>query len=290
MKTGVFQLPMADYLAAHGISQSGLKHLARSPAHFREYVDHPKPSTPDQILGTIEHVACFESERLNASHYVRPATYTNKKGEKKPWHASATEVKEWLAAHRDRPVLSPDAYKAVEGMCRSVFGHPAAALALAQGKAEQSLFCEDEETGLQLKCRCDWLSGSAVVDLKKCQDASPAGFAKTVANYGYDLQAAVNLHICRALGLGKEAFVFIAVEDVSPFAVGVYQLDEASIAVGTSKFRRLMQRYMECVTTEQWPAYSKNIEFLSLPKWAAAAEGTATLLADSPPLPALEIA
>lgn len=282
-------MSMERYLAAPGISQSALKRLAQSPAHYKAYIEKPEPPTRHQILGTVEHVACFEPERFTQSHYVRPATYTNKKGEKKTWHSSATECKDWLIDHADRLIITPAEYEAVEGMTKSIFQHPAAAKALAEGKAEQSLFCEDAETGFQLRCRCDWLTGNAIVDLKKCQDASPAGFAKSVANYWYDLQAAVNLHIASALGLEKDNFLFIAVEDSPPYAVGVYQLDQASIEIGNSKFRRLMKRYLECVTTEQWPAYSKNVEFLSLPNWAANAEGKALLLADSPPLPALEV-
>jgi hypothetical protein len=289
MRTGIFEMPMAQYLTEHGVSQSALKHLARSPAHLREYLDHPKPSTPDQIIGTLEHLLVFQDGLFESSHWVKPATYTNKKGEIKKWNGNATECKDWLYAHEDRPVISQDSYESIIAMQNEVFLHPAAALALTQGKPEQSLFCEDAETGLQLKCRCDWMSGNSIVDLKKCQDASPNGFAKTVANYGYDLQAAVNLEICRVLELGKENFIFIAVEDKPPFAVGVYQLDAASVAVGYSKFRRLLTKYLECVSTDRWPAYSSNIEYLSLPKWASTVEFNAQLLEDQPAVPALEV-
>lgn len=289
MNTGVFDLPMPDYLAAHGVSQSMLKHLARSPAHLREYIEHPEPSTPDQVMGTILHTGVFEPDLLEKCCHVKPANYQNAKSEWRKWNGNAKECKDWQAAHEDRPVVSQDRYTAILAMRDNVFRHPAAALALKTGKAEQSLFCEDPDTGLQLKCRTDWLSGNAVVDLKKCQDASPAGFARTVANFGYDLQAAVNLHICRILGLGKEKFLFIAVEDKPPYAVGVYELDEASIAVGYSKFRRLLSKYLQCVIDNKWPAYSTNIEYLALPKWAQSSEFQAMLLEDSPPLPALEV-
>lgn len=290
MKTGCFDILIAAYLAEHGVSQSGLKQLARSPAHYRQYVDHPEEPTLHQKIGTIEHFAVFQPDLLESSHWVKPVNYTNKKGETRKWNGNATECKDWLYAHSDRQVISQDNYDAIIGMRDSIMRHPAAMKALdPRGKAEQSLFCEDAETGMQLKCRCDFLSGNCIVDLKKCQDASPAGFGKTVANYWYDLQAAVNLHICNALGLGKENFIFIAVEDQAPFAVGVYQLDEASIAIGYSKFRRLMAKYQACAIANQWPAFSSNIEYLSLPKWAASTEQMKQLLEDSPPVPALEV-
>jgi len=280
---------MADYLAAHGVSGSRLKYLSRSPAHLREYIEHPPVSTPDQKIGTLNHYAVFQPDLFPGSHWVKPVNYTNKKGETKRWNGNATECKDWLAAHEDREVISQSNYDGIIQMRDSVMRHPAAAFALQSGKAEQSLFCEDPETGLQLKCRSDWLSGNCIVDLKKCQDASPAGFAKTIANYWYDLQAAVNLHICKILGLGKENFIFIAVEDKAPWAVGVYQLDESSINIGYNKFRRLLGRYLECSVTDKWPAFSSNIEFLSLPKWAASTELSAQLLEDQPAPVALEI-
>lgn len=289
MTTGVFDMPMADYLAAHGISQSGLKTLARSPAHYQEAIANPKPSTPDQQIGIICHYAVFQPKLFPESHWVKPETYRDKNSDWKKWHGGATACKDWVEAHKDRLVISQAEFDTIEAMRKSVLAHPAAAMALRAGEAEKSLFCEDADTGLQLKCRSDFLSGNAIVDLKKCQDASPAGFAKTIAAYGYDIQAAVNLFICNVLGLAKEHFLFIAVEDKPPYAVGVYKLTDASVEIGHSKFRRLLGRYMECVSTDKWPAYSPNVEYLSLPKWAQSAEFSAQLADESPVAPALAV-
>lgn len=290
MKTGVFDLPMPDYLAAHGVSQSQLKHLARSPAHLREYVDHPKPSTEDQIIGTITHVAVFEPHRLETSCHVKPENYQNDKGDWRKWNGNATVCKDWIAARQDKPIIPQKKFTDVLGIRDAVARHPAAALALKTGKAEQSLFCEDPETGLQLKCRADWMSGNAFVDLKTCLDASREGFARTVAQRGYDLQAALTMDIAAILGLGKEHFLFIAVEKEPPYAVAVYELDAESIEIGRQKYRRLLWKYVACVSEDRWPAYSQNIERLSLPAWAKKAEFNAMLLEDSPAVPALEVA
>jgi hypothetical protein len=291
MKTGVLDLPMPDYLASHGVSQSMLKLFARSPAHLRYAIEHPEPDTPDQKIGTIAHVAVFEPDRLETCCYVKPANYQHHKtAEWRKWNGNATECRDWIAARQDRPIISQDAYTDVLGLRNAVFRHPAAALALKNaGKAEQSLFVEDPETGLQLKCRADFLVGNSDVDLKTCVDASPAGFAKAVANYGYDIQAAMTLDICALLGLGIEHFIFIAAEKEPPYAVGVYELDSRAIEIGRNKYRRLLNRYLECVTTDKWPAYSANIEYLSLPAWAEKADFRAMLLENEPQMPALEV-
>lgn len=291
MKTGVFDLPMPDYLAAHGVSQSRLKILARSPAHLKYAVEHPEPSTTDQILGTVTHVAVFEPDKLETCCHVKPATYQDAKtADWKKWNGNALPCKDWLATHRDKPIISQDDYTNICGIRDAVAKHPAAVLALKTGKAEQSLFCEDPDTGLQLRCRCDWLSGNAIVDLKTTLDASPTGFPKAVANFGYDIQAAFNLDVATLLQLRKEKFIFIAVEKEPPYAVAVYELTQDSINIGRRKYERLLTKYLECVVAESWPAYSSNIEFLSLPVWAQKAEWNALLLEDQPPVPALEVA
>lgn len=292
MQTGVFDLPLPDYLAAHGVSQSRLKILARSPAHLKYADEHPEEPTPDQILGTITHTAVFEPDKLETCCYVKPASYQDTKtGDWKKWNGNANACKDWLAAHQDRPIISQEHFTSVCGIRDAVFAHPAASMALkSTGKAEQSLFAEDPDTGLQLKCRADFLTGNSDVDLKTCVDASPAGFAKAVANFGYDIQAAMTLDICRFLGLGIIHFVFIAVEKEPPYAVGVYELDGRALEVGRNKYRRLLNRYLECVAKEEWPAYSRNVEYLALPAWAERADFTAMLLEDQPPVPALEVA
>ena len=40
----IHDMPFSDYLALDRLSSSGLKQLARSPAHFRYASAHPSPS------------------------------------------------------------------------------------------------------------------------------------------------------------------------------------------------------------------------------------------------------
>lgn len=291
MKVGVFDMPFPDYKAAHGVNQSSLKKLARSPAHVKYAIEHPEEPTPDQIWGQIFDTAIFDQSAFDtqSTFYVRPSHYESEKEGKKPWHNGATFCKKWNAERTDKPIISQADFSAVLIMREEVLRHPAAALALKSGKGA-SLFCEDADTGLQLKARPDWMSGNAIVDLKTCQDASPDGFARTVAQFGYDIQAAFYLDVANVLGLSKEHFLFVCCEKEPPYCVAVYELDEESIQIGRSKYRRLLNRYLECVVANQWPGYSKDVQFLSLPAWSKKSESYAQQLDDRPALPALEVA
>jgi hypothetical protein len=68
--------------------------------------------------------------------------------------------------------------------------------------------------------------------------------------------------------LGASHFVFIAVEKTAPYAVGVYCLDAASIAVGRERNMKHLDLFEACHTSGKWPAYSSEIETISLPAWA----------------------
>jgi len=69
--------------------------------------------------------------------------------------------------------------------------------------------------------------------------------------------------------LGATHFVFIAVEKTAPYAVGVYCLDPASVAMGRERNLRNLDLLESCQSSGHWPAYSSEIETISLPAWAS---------------------
>jgi exodeoxyribonuclease VIII len=159
----------------------------------------------------------------------------------------------------------------VMAMGRAVHGHPAAAYLLSlPGKAETTHMWTDEATGLQCKCRPDWLvdDGSLIVDLKTTEDASPAGFRKSIANFRYHVQASWYLDgLEHATGRRPEQFIFICVEKKPPHAVAVYAADVEMVAAGQVTATRDMLLLAECRDADYWPAYSDQIETISLPPW-----------------------
>ena len=120
---------------------------------------------------------------------------------------------------------------------------------------------------MRCKCRPDWWNGDIVIDLKTTQDASPRGFAKSVANFRYHVQ---QMHYLR--GTNAARFIFIAVEKEYPFAVGVYELDNDACGVGEELRQRDMQRIKTCKQRDEWPGYSNDISSLSLPPYATKVE------------------
>jgi exodeoxyribonuclease VIII len=148
-------------------------------------------------------------------------------------------------------------------MAGSVRSHQAAAALLRDGKAEQSFWWDDTPTGLRCKCRPDWYTGNTIVDLKTTTDASPKGFARSVAQWRYHVQQ--NHYLA---GTFADRFVFIAVEKTYPYAVGVYELDETAALHGEAERRNNLQTIADCRAIAEWPGYGNTIQPLSLPNWA----------------------
>jgi exodeoxyribonuclease VIII len=156
-------------------------------------------------------------------------------------------------------------------MGRAVFGHPAAAMLLGlPGKAETTHMWTDAATGLQCKCRPDWLTddGRIMVDVKTTENASPREFARSIAQWRYHVQAAWYLDgIEQATGTRPEQFLFICVEKKAPFACAVYAADAEMIAAGAQTVARDLEVLATCKAADAWPGYSDQIEPISLPAW-----------------------
>jgi hypothetical protein len=252
----------ADYHADPAISASHLHAVAVSPYHYRKrYLDpdrQPLEPTAAMRFGSLAHCATLEPNDLLQRYGVCGPRNTK----------AGKEQAAAMAADGIEAVSEADMVVALS-IAAAVRDHPAAAALLASGAAEQSIWWDDAATGLRCKCRPDWLDGTTVVDLKTTTDASPAGFARSVAAYRYHVQAAHYL-----AGLGAERFIFIAAEKTYPFAVGVYELDAAALTHGQALRDRDMRRIADCHAIGQWPAYGTGIETLSLPAWALRLDAT----------------
>ena len=247
----------ATYHADPAISASHLHLVARSPQHYwARYVDPeriPPAPTAAMTFGSLVHCAVLEPDELEKRYDVCPPRNT-KAGKER-----AIEMRE----QGIEPVTASD-MRMAHAMARAVKRHPLAGELLQEGKAEQSFWWDDLDTGLRCKCRPDWLKDDGViVDLKTTNDASPQGFAKSVATFRYHVGAAHYLN-----GIKAHRFVFIAVEKEAPYAVAVYELDENAMVEGQRLTARDLRRIVNCRQQESWPGYGDGLTMLSLPTWA----------------------
>ncbi len=190
---------------------------------------------------------------------------------------------EWEIHNGHRRILTPEQWDQVHRMRDAVMAHPSARSLLTGSKyvTEHSAYANDPETGELRRVRPDlWRMDGIVGDLKTTEDASPEGFARSIAKYGYDVQHpyyldTLNLALKQSGSdefakhpASANAFVFIVVEKSFPHAVEVYTLDDLSEAIGRAKYRKSLDTYAECKRTGVWPGYSDgSVQVISLPQW-----------------------
>ncbi|WP_303786717.1 PD-(D/E)XK nuclease-like domain-containing protein [Azovibrio restrictus] len=266
---GLLSMPADQYHAHPAVGHSGLVRIMRSPAHYQEYVSNPPEPTPAMQLGTAFHTALLEHDRFSQTFVAAPKFDRRTKEGK-----AAAEA--WEVENAGKTSLTVDQMVVIEEMVVSVRSHAGAERLLAEGVAEMSAFWIDRETGIECKCRPDFLSMAGetvtgIVDVKTCCDASADGFARAIATLGYDVQAAFYQDGLKAVTGRTIPFYFIAVEKEAPFAVAAYKASDEVIEVGRAKYRGALQLLQWCRTKGSWPGYQPNgeVETINLPRWAS---------------------
>lgn len=258
----------ATYERIEGVNWSSLKHLGRSPAHYRAQLLAPWEDTDARKLGRAVHLAALEPELFRTGCAL--------------WTGARRAGKEWEAfrlAHAGQELLREEEHKQCLAIQRAVRSDATAAKYLARGRAEVSLFWTHvvpsfgglDGFSIDCKGRVDFLAEvPAIVDLKTTRDASPEGFARECWRYQYHAQAAFYSDGHRALTGKALPYVIVAVESAAPHAVTVFRLPEAALELGREAYKGLLQRLHLCRTTSHWPGYADAELELELPRWATA--------------------
>lgn len=269
MNSGIYDgISIEDYHAGAGISKSGLDLIAKSPHHYwAAYLNPSRPdrtTKPGQLEGSLAHCAILEPCEFSRRYVVGPD--------------ASKATREWKDFEKSIPAgviaIKPDQYTTAWAQSISVRRLPEIASMLVKGKAEQSAYWIDDETGVLCRCRPDWVhpceDGSVIlVDVKTFSDASAHGFSRQVARKLYAKQAAFYSDGYEyASGRRVDSFIFAAVEASYPFASAAYILDEESVEQGRREYRRDLAVFSRCVQDGSWPGYCDGITTISLPRYA----------------------
>lgn len=280
---GVYRnIPDIDYHAWDACSASRLKDLAQSPEHCRWFRDHPKEPTPTMRLGTALHAALLEPKRFR-EQYPEPqpcgATVhtTGKLCEAKSavpryldgelvWrcgrHQTGTEPAD------DIQVLTATDRETLDHMTAHVAAHATASKLLdLAGEREMSVVFELE--GVQLRSRIDlYAAGKFLADVKTTREPIGEAFGRQVLNLDYLVQLACYREALRAHDMPVEHVTVLAVGNVPPYAVRVYQINEARLEVGRVRLLHLLADYAAREQSGDWTGDGGTVSDLELPAWA----------------------
>ena len=254
-------MPAPEYHSIESLSASGAKQLLKTPAHYLASRSSGAPSKA-MILGTVVHTMVLEPDKFEAEVSVAPKFDMRTKFGKQ-----ARE--EFEAASAGKVVIDEYEYEKAKGISDSLRGHPFFKQHVTKGKAETTMLWE--QYGVQCKARVDYIAKDVIYDVKTCQDASPAGFAKQIANFQYHIQAAhylVGRKRLAGVDLDPLNFVFLAVESAPPYSCGIYTLTKRSLNQGLRDMARAAERFANLGEAEQHKNYTDGAMEISLPAWA----------------------
>lgn len=267
--TGLVQQTNDEYHSGPGISKSHLDAIASaSPRHYWHKYLNPNREraepTAAMVMGSAVHSAILEPDLFPSEVIEAPEFDRRTK-------VGKAEYEAFKAANAGRIILPPEDYATCLAIRDAVHTHPVAAGLLQGGKAEQSFYAIDPETGELIKCRTDYLhdSGAMIVDVKTTEDASPAGFGKSSANFRYPIQTAwYNRVLDTCYGEHPETWVFLAVEKKPPYAIGLYFMEPELLERAAIAAQRDFMRIVEHRRSGEWPDYGIEPQPLVLPGWS----------------------
>lgn len=268
--------PVVDDWGSLSVTAAGLLIPPRPAAKFDHARRHGRLPSKAQKLGTLTHALTLGTpvdDIVVADFKDRSRT--------KPF----IKAEDAAAAIGKRIVLTKE-WDEARAIASAIRLHPVAGpLIEAAADREVSGFWKDPEFGIWQRMRMDACALGAwemptIVDLKSTKDASPEGFAKSVADYGYHRQ---DVHyrqgLAALLGLDdwrEVDFVICCVETEAPYLVATYRVSDGSpgeygapmpddVALGLEQMRAARERFRHCSEAGIWPGYSEEIETLELP-------------------------
>lgn len=261
-----------DYYSVNAISASGLKAIKRSPAHYRAMMDEPPDTTPGQIIGSATHCAILEPELFDTRYTVMPDGLDRRSKEGKEAYARI------IASGKE--ALSQGAMADIRAMQEAALAHPAYARILTLAPQYEAEFyinrMGDGWREYKTKMKpdliippCAEFPNGLVLDLKTCGSASTREFARAAIRMDMHIQAAFYVDNLARIWSTREVpeFWWMAIETKRPHLNCLYRASAGFIDKGREEVDTLLQTYVQCLTDDEWPGYTREVSELEIPDW-----------------------
>lgn len=251
-------LPEAEYHAVKAFSYSGSKEFARSPEHFKAYLNKEWEVDPDREKFKAVHLLCLEPELHDRLVVVDGV-----------WRGKVKEQVQELQK-QGKIVLKPDAKEEAETIASRMKAHSVAGPVLSKSICEVSIFWIED--GVYCKCRIDILAivpgyGICLIDLKNFGDLSSEGLiGYQIGEKKYFMQMAwYSRAIEVVFGEAPKKVSWFFVEAKPPHGIKIRTCGHALLEPGWIAISSMLPSYKECLENDVWPGYAEDEQDAGMP-------------------------
>ena len=243
------------YRQADGISQSELKPMLISPAHYKTSKESVHEETDAMRLGTATHLAAFQLEHFHNEVCLSPKFDKRKTADKEAYER-------FIHENAGKIVLPKDDYENCIGMAESLRSIPLFNTLTQYGKPEVSIFADYNAT-TRVKGRLDWVNDTAnfALDLKTIgKEASERNIMKAIRERGYDFQNAYYGELLKAGYKDRTfRFIFIFIESFAPYGVRFVEINPLNLLNKVNDIETCIRQLEAAKASGVWTGYESKI-------------------------------
>jgi hypothetical protein len=242
---------------------SDLKHMAKSPAHYKHACLHPKEPTQAMLIGAAADKMVFGFGKAILYHGRRAG-------------------KEWEAFQReyDGPnvtICIESEWAQAKGAASSVLVDPVAyPLLFRPARVVQRCLSWDAyglpfQAGIPgVRGGVDLIAGDTLCDLKITNDTEPGNLMRHAWSMLWPQQLACYVDGARKNGINVLDAALICVESSPPHVVTVLTFGEEDFEQGRKSLTMWTDRLRACEAAGEWPGYVQAPVPFEAPAWAQA--------------------
>lgn len=243
----------AEYLSKkHRASSSDLKTFLKSPLLYyynrhEKVIDPTAETERHYALGSACHELILEPQYFSLNYLVMPKFDRRTKEGKENYN-------QFMASAGNKEVVDEVELTMLQRMVENAMKNETFIELIKDSHRELSFYTTDPVTGLELRLRPDSLSTnkSTATDIKTCLDSSPKAFKNDVYRNGYSLSAAFYSDF-----LGRENYVFAAIEKKEPYQIALYQLSDEMLEYGRQQYRMALDLLKWSIDNNYWCNYNE---------------------------------
>lgn len=245
----------AEYRAYPALNYSTLKHMRKSPAHYKQVLEHGSPHLSSYDFGTAVHTVVLEPFAVEERFFVPEVKIDRRTKEGKALAEQAGT----------RTIMNPDEWERVLLCAKEVTLSPTVAALLQHERTkveEPILFRFPGFPNLPCKAKPDIMHyseehGLVIVDLKTFHTSDPGAVCREGAKYGWHLQAQFYLAAARQyFGLPEDfpgRAMVIAVETEAPHTSCLVEWGEKTATAARVQLAALLMAVERCEASGLWP-------------------------------------